>query len=76
MSIKAEAKEALKEEKARLHKEISSLKKISSDYKAERKANWKSFKVKMKDDIGKIEKSVDKLVTGKRKRKKEVLLSE
>ena len=42
------------------HKELSSLKKLLSDYKAERKADWKSFKTKMKDSIGKIEKSMDK----------------
>jgi hypothetical protein len=29
-----------------------------SDYKVERKANWKTFKNKMNDDIAKIEKSL------------------
>ena len=37
------------------------------DFKAERKADWKSFKNKKNDDIDKIEKSVDKLTVRKKK---------
>ena len=67
MSTKTEANATLKKEKANYHKEISSLKKVMSDYKVERKANWESFKNKMKDDIDKIEKSVDKLTSNNKK---------
>lgn len=56
MSTKAEAKETLKKEKKSL-----------SDYKAERKTNWKEFKNKMNDVIDKIEKSVDELTARKKK---------
>jgi hypothetical protein len=63
MSKKTEAKETLKKDKENHYNEISSLKKIMSDYKVERKANWKSFKTKMNDDIGKIEKSINELTT-------------
>ena len=44
MSTKAETKEILKKEKPKLHKELSSLNKLLSDYKVDRKTNWKSFK--------------------------------
>ena len=52
-----------KNEKSSHQKDLSSLKKLLSDYKTERKADWKSFKRKMKDSIGKIEKSINKLAT-------------
>ena len=61
MLHKAKLKDSSKKEKSTHHKELSSLKKLLSDYKVERKANWKSFKRKMNDDIGKIEKSINKL---------------
>ena len=54
-------KETSKKEKTKLHKELSSLNKLLCDYKVERKANWKSFKNKINDDIDKIEKSINKL---------------
>ncbi len=38
-----------------------------SDYKVERKANWKTFKNKMNADIDKIEKSLGKLTINKKK---------
>ena len=60
MLHKAKLKDNSKKEKSTHHKELSSLKKLLNDYKAERKANWKSFKRKMKDDIGKVEKSINK----------------
>ena len=63
MTKKIEAKEALKKDKANHYNQISSLKKIMSDYKVERKANWKEFKSKMEDDISKIEKSITELTT-------------
>ena len=61
MSNKTEMKATLKNEKAKLNKEISSAKKSLKDFKAKRKADWKEFKNKMNDNIDKIEKSVDKL---------------
>ena len=61
MLHKAKLKDNSKKERSSQHKELSSLKKLLSDYKVERKANWKSFKRKMNDDIGKIEKSINKL---------------
>ena len=60
MLHKAKLKDNSKKEKSTHHKELSSLKKLLNDYKAERKANWKSFKRKMNDDIGKVEKSINK----------------
>ena len=62
-----EEKTILKKEKSNFEKEISSLKKVMSIYKAERKANWKEFKNKMNDDVSKIEKSVDGLTSRKTK---------
>jgi hypothetical protein len=56
MSTATKEKATLKKEK--LDHEITSLKKVMSDYKVERKANWKTFKKKMNDDIDKIEKSL------------------
>ena len=61
MLHKAKLKDNSKKDKSSHHKELSSLKKLLSDYKVERKADWKSFKSKMKDSIGKIEKSMNKL---------------
>ncbi len=54
MFHKAKLKDDSKKEKASHRKELSSLKKLLSDYKVERKANWKSFKNKMNNDIEKI----------------------
>lgn len=67
MSNKTDVKETLKMEKAKLHDEILSTKKSFSDYKIERKANWKEFKAKMNDDENKIEKSILKLTTYNKK---------
>ncbi|MEO7305838.1 MAG: hypothetical protein ABIR78_08645 [Ferruginibacter sp.] len=67
MLDKAKLKDNSKKEKSTYHKELSSLKKLLSDYKAERKANWKSFKRKMNDDIGKIEKSINKVTAPSKK---------
>ena len=67
MLHKAKLKANSKKEASSQHKELSSLKKLLSDYKVERKANWKSFKKKMNDDIGKIEKSINKLATPSKK---------
>ena len=61
MLHKAKLKDNSKKEKSSQHKELSSLKKLLSDYKVERKADWKSFKRKMKASIGKIEKSMNKV---------------
>ena len=61
MLHKAKLKDDSKNEKSNYHKELSSLKKLLSEYKVERKADWKSFKNKMKNSIGKIEKSMNNL---------------
>ena len=60
MVRKAKLKDGSKIEKPIQLKELASLKKLLTDYKVERKAEWKSFKCKMKDSIGKIEKSIQK----------------
>ncbi len=67
MSTRTEEKTILKKEKSNLENEISSLKKVMSDYKVERKADWKTFKNKMSDDIDTIEKSLGKLTNHKNK---------
>lgn len=67
MSTTTEEKTIMKKEKSIHENEISSLKKVMSDYKIERKANWKTFKNKINDDIDKIEKSLGKLTTKKKK---------
>ena len=61
MSAKDATKVILKKKEDILHKEILFLQKNMSDYKVERKAQWKIFKHKMDDDIGKIKKSIDEL---------------
>ncbi|MEO7088655.1 MAG: hypothetical protein ABIZ51_07685 [Bacteroidia bacterium] len=66
MSTTTEEKTILKKEKSNYVKEISSLKKAMNDYKVERKANWKTFKTKMNNDIDKIEKSVGRLSKNKK----------
>ena len=67
MSNKIEMKTILKNEKTKLHEEISSAKKCLSDYITERKADWKELKNKMNENIDKIEKSVDKLSSHSKK---------
>jgi hypothetical protein len=63
MIIKKELNENWKEDKANLKNAISSLDKSMSDYKAERKSEWKSFKNKFNDDMDKIEKSLKEMKT-------------
>ena len=60
MLQKTKLKNDFKKGQTRRYKELTSLKKLLSDYKTERKADWKSFKSKMKESIGKLEKSMDK----------------
>lgn len=67
MLHKAKLKDDSKKEKSTHQKELSSLKKLLTDYKVERKANWKSFKKKMNNDIDKIEKSINKLAPPSKK---------
>lgn len=67
MLHKVKLKNDSKKEKSNHHKELSSLKKLLSDYKVERKANWKSFKHKICDDIDRIEKSINKLAAPSKK---------
>ena len=61
MLHKAKLKDDSKRGKTSQYKELSSLRKLLSEYKVERKADWKAFKNKMKNSIGKIEKSMNKL---------------
>jgi hypothetical protein len=63
MEITAALKENWKENKVKLQNEVSSLKKSMTDYKEERKTEWKSFKTKFNDDMGKVEKTLKKLAT-------------
>jgi hypothetical protein len=63
----AKLKDDAKKEKTSHHKELSSLKKLLSDYKVERKASWKKFKTKMNIDIEKIQKSLSKLAAPSKK---------
>jgi len=56
-------KENLKEDSTSFKTAISSLKKSISDYKTERKSDWKSFKTKFNDDLEKVEKSLKKMTT-------------
>jgi hypothetical protein len=69
MVRKGKLKDDSEKEKTSHHKELSSLKKLLSDYKVERKANWRSFKSKMKNSIGKLEKSGNRPSTPPRKQK-------
>ncbi len=67
MSTKTATKEDLKKEQGILYKEISSLKTSITDYKAQRKSDWKSFKKQTNDGIDTISKSIDRLSTPKKK---------
>jgi hypothetical protein len=67
MLYKETLRDDSKKEKASHHKELSSLRNLLSDYKVERKANWKASKNKMNNDIEKIEKSLKRLVDPSRK---------
>jgi hypothetical protein len=67
MAITRELKEVWKEDKANLRNAISSLKKNMTDYKVERKSEWKLFKNKFTDDMDNIEKSLEKLKTHHKK---------
>ena len=53
----SELKESFINEKLNLQKQVSSLKKFLSGYKAERKVSWKEFRKKLKDDVERIEQS-------------------
>ena len=61
MSLTIELKTNMQQEKTKNLQELSDLKKLLSDYKIERKANWKTFKNKMNNEIDRIEKSLTKL---------------
>ena len=67
MVRKTKLKDDSKKEKTGQLKELASLKKLLGDYKVERKAEWKSFKSKMKNSIGKIEKSMNKIAVPSKK---------
>lgn len=71
MATKAPAKKAIvksapsmiliKKKETILLKEITFIEKNLANYRAERKANWKSFKSKMETDINQIKKSIEAL---------------
>jgi hypothetical protein len=61
MAISTELKENWKQDQAMLNKAISSLKKSIADHKAERKLEWRSYKIKVNDKLEKIERSLQKL---------------
>ncbi len=71
MATKAPAKKAIvksepsliliKKKETILLKEITFIEKNLASYRAERKANWKSFKNKMETDINQIKKSIEAL---------------
>jgi len=63
MAITTAAKEIWKVDKKILQKEIISLKKSMTDFKVERKSEWKAFKNKFNDDLADLEKSFKKLAT-------------
>ena len=67
MVRKTKLKDDSKKEKTGQLKELASLKKLLGDYKVERKAEWKSFKSKMKNSISKIEKSMNKMAAPSKK---------
>jgi len=51
----------LKKKESILLKEITFIEKNLANYRAERKASWKSFKSKMELDINQIKKSIEAL---------------
>lgn len=63
MATAVKLKTNSKEDKVNFHTAISSLKKSISDYKIERKSEWKAFKTKFNDDLEKVEKSLKKMTT-------------
>ena len=67
MESTTELKENWKEDKVILHNLIDSLKKHMTDYKVERKSEWKSFKNKFNDDMDDVKKSLKKLTTLRKK---------
>jgi uncharacterized protein YicC (UPF0701 family) len=60
-TIKTKIKENWKEDKANLQNAVLTLKKSMTDFKDERKSEWKSFKNKFNDDMENVEKSLKKL---------------
>ena len=56
-----EVKVSWKENKANLQNAIITLKQKMTEYKVERKSEWKLFKNKFNDDFDEIEKSLEKL---------------
>lgn len=67
-------KENLKKEKAKLHEQLSFLKKAIGEFKVERRAKWKAFKSSMKDDVTKIKRSIDKLSARKLNKQPKIVL--
>jgi iron uptake system EfeUOB component EfeO/EfeM len=63
MTTTTKLKDSWKVDKENLHNTISLLKKSMSDFKEERKLEWKSFKGKFNDEMENVEKSLKKLTT-------------
>ena len=57
MTITPLLKENWKEDKAELQKSVSLLEKEITEYKEERKSNWKLFKNKFHNDLNKLKKN-------------------
>lgn len=63
MAIVAGIKENWKEDKVILQNAISALKKSMTAHKAERKTEWRLFKVRFNEDLKNIEKTLKNLNT-------------
>jgi ElaB/YqjD/DUF883 family membrane-anchored ribosome-binding protein len=61
MDAKTELKENMNNIKVDLNNSISSLEKCITDYKVERKSEWKLFKSKINEELHEVEKSLKKL---------------
>jgi len=61
MAIITELGENLKEDKTAIKNAIITLSKNMSDYKSERKSDWKSFKTKFNGDMDIIKESLKKM---------------
>ena len=62
MAVIIESTENWKEDKVNLKEAISSLKTSMSDYKAERKSGWKSFKKQYHTEMDTIQLSLKKML--------------
>lgn len=61
MAKQTKVTKPIKNDKATLHEAILLLEITISEYKAERKAHWKSFKDKMNEELDKIRQTVNEM---------------